>query len=403
MGNILVVNTGSATIKYQLIAMPSGHGLAKGVLENVGSNEARLHHRPESGVPVNHALPAPDHAAGLEAILDRLAAEGWLAPEAGLAAVGHRVVHGGDSFTEPVLIDDQVVTRLSELRHLAPLHNTANLAGIRVARERLPKLPQVAVFDTAFHHDLPPPARHYALPLSLQREQGICRYGFHGISHRYVAEATAEHLGERLADLKLVTLHLGNGASACAIRAGQSIDTSMGFTPLEGLVMGSRCGDLDPALPGHIAQRLGLSAEQLDRLLNQRSGLRGLCGDHDMRRIEQRMAAGDADARLAFDMFCYRVRKYVGAYHAVLNGIDVLVFTAGIGEHSTAVRAAVCDGMDALGITLDAARNSAVAEGITEISPAGAPVRVLVVPTDEELQIARDTAACLRHVPSDMN
>jgi acetate kinase len=314
----------------------------------------------------------------------------------GLGAIGHRVVHGGDEFTEPVLIDEQVVTRVEAVSNLAPLHNLANLAGMRVARELRPDLPQVAVFDTAFHHELPKHARYYALPLGLQRQQHIRRYGFHGVSHHYVAAAAAQWLGRPLEALKLVSLHLGNGASACAILGGHSVDTSMGFTPLEGLVMGSRCGDLDPALPGYIAAQLGLSGEQLDQWLNQQTGLRGLCGESDMRRIEQRRAAGDTDARLAFDMFCYRVRKYIGAYYAVLNGLDVLIFTAGIGEHSAAVRAAVCTGLDRLGIGADPERNTRVASGIAEISLPAAPVRVLVVPTDEELEIARATQACLR-------
>jgi acetate kinase len=378
--------------------MPAGTRLAQGLLEDIGSDTPRLHHA-VGGAQTSRHLGAPDHEAGLSAIFDLLDDQGLLGGTHELAAIGHRVVHGGETFTAPVPIDDAVVARLEAIRHLAPLHNTINLAGIRVARARLPRLPQVAAFDTAFHHDLPAPARHYALPLTLQAEQGIRRYGFHGLSHQFVAGAAAGFLERPPGELKLVTLHLGNGASACAVRGGRSVDTSMGFTPLEGLLMGSRSGDLDPALPGYLAERLGLSATELDRLLNRQSGLLGLCGESDMRRIEQRMAAGDEAARLAFDMFCYRVRKYVGAYHAALNGIDALVFTAGIGEHSAAVRTTVCDGLDALGIAVDTDRNAAVDGGIADISPAAAPVRVLVVPTDEELQIARDTHRCLSEAP----
>lgn len=397
MENILVINSGSSSIKFQLLAMPREQRLAHGQLERIGSAEARLHHARGTDRPGSRTLPATDHAAGLAAIFALLAEQERVDP-GGFGAIGHRVVHGGEEFTEPVLIDEQVTTRLEAVSNLAPLHNLANLAGIRVARELQPGLPQVAVFDTAFHHHLPEHARYYALPLGLQRQQRIRRYGFHGVSHHYVAAAAAQWLDRPLEALKLISLHLGNGASACAILGGHSVDTSMGFTPLEGLVMGSRCGDLDPALPGYIAGQLGLSGEQLDQWLNQQSGLRGLCGDGDMRRIEQRMAAGDSDARLAFDMFCYRVRKYIGAYHAVLNGLDGLIFTAGIGEHSAAVRAAVCTGLEALGIAVDAERNTRVDSGIAEISPPDAPVSVLVVPTDEELEIARATYAFLRKV-----
>jgi acetate kinase len=393
---ILVINSGSSSIKFQLIAMPSGQRLLHGLLEQIGAPDATLHHAHGDEPPITRHVPAPDHAVALSAIFALISEQGRIGGNSGLTAIGHRVVHGGGTFAAPVLLDAQVIAQLDAISNLAPLHNPASLAGIRVARELLPTVPQVAVFDTAFHHDLPEHARHYALPLGLQQQQRIRRYGFHGLSHQYVAGAAAEWLGRPLAELKLISLHLGNGASACAIRGGSSVDTSMGFTPLEGLVMGSRSGDLDPALPGYIAAQLGLSGEEVDHLLNRQSGLLGLCGDSDMRRIEQRMIVGDNDARLAFSMFCYRLRKYIGAYYAALNGLDGLIFTAGIGEHSAAVRASVCRELDALGIVVDPARNAAVDGAITELSPPGAAVKVLVVPTDEELQIARATTACLQ-------
>jgi len=389
-GTVLVINTGSSSVKYRLLAMPQGRRLAGGLLENIGSDAARLLHRGDGEAAPPRAVAAPDHPAAMRVVFDALESHGLLDPSR-LDAVGHRLVHGGQDFTEPTLVDDRVITRLEAIRHLAPLHHAANLAGIRTARERLPGIPQVAVFDTGLHHDMPAAARVYALPLALQRTQGIRRFGFHGISHQYVAGAAAETLGRPLQALKLITLHLGNGASACAIRHGRSIDTSMGFTPLEGLVMGSRCGDLDPALPAYLADRLDLSCGELERLLNTESGLLGLCGDSDMRAIERRMADGDSEAHLAFELFCYRILKYIGAYHAVLNGIDGLVFTAGIGEHSRAVRSRVCRELDALGIVLDETRNAAVGNAPAFISPPDARVAVLVIPTDEERQIAAAT------------
>lgn len=396
MDNILVINTGSSTIKFQLLAMPAETRLAHGLLEGIGEPQARLRYASGRDRPGHRELTIRDHGAGVDALFTLLMENELAVPYGGLQAVGHRVVHGGGEFTGPVRIDDAVMQRLEAVSELAPLHNPVNLAGIRVLRERVPDLPQVAVFDTAFHHALPGVAHHYALPLDLQREHRIRRYGFHGLSHRHVAGAAAQWLNRPLEELKLISLHLGNGASACAIGGGRSLDTSMGFTPLEGLVMGSRCGDLDPALPGYLQQRMALSPADLDDLLNRDSGLRGLCGDHDLRAIERRRAQGDEDARLAFDLFCYRIRKYIGAYFAVLNGLDALIFTAGIGEHSAAVRAAVCAELDALGIAVDAERNGNAGDGITDISANDSPVRVLVVPTDEEREIARAVHECMR-------
>ncbi len=391
---VLVINAGSSSIKYQLLGMPQGALLAGGQLEGIGA-DARLHHQGGDRAPVVTAITAPDHDAATRVVFDRLQADGLLDGPGKPHAVGHRVVHGGPDHSAPLPIDDTVIAQLDALRALAPLHNGPNLSAIHAARRHLPEVPNVAVFDTAFHHHLPPVARHYALPWALQQAHGIRRYGFHGLSHQYVAQVAADHLGRPLQALKLISLHLGNGASACAIDGGRSIDTSMGFTPLEGLAMGTRSGDLDPALPDHLADRLDLSSAAVVTLLNRDSGLRGLCGDHDMRRIEQRRAAGDPQATLAFELFCYRIRKYVGAYFAALGGAHVLLFTAGIGEHSAAVRAAVCEPLRALGIELDESRNAADSSGIRTISPAGATVAVLVAPTNEARQIASATLDCL--------
>lgn len=398
MDAILVINSGSSSIKYQVIAPPGGARPVRGVLEGIGGPQARLTHACDGRAPLVRAVEAPDHAAGLDRIFALLVDPAHTDPLR-LRAVGHRVVHGGDAFSGPVLLDDAAIARLEALSVLAPLHNAANLAGVRAARAHLPGTPQVAVFDTAFHHDLPETARLYALPLDLQRRLEIRRYGFHGLSHQAAMLAAAALLGRPADTLKLITLHLGNGASACAIRHGKSVDTSMGHTALEGLVMGSRCGDLDPALPGLIADAGNLSNAQLSDLLNRQSGLTGLCGDNDMRRIEARMAAGDADACRAFDLFCHRARKYVGAYFAVLNGIDALVFTGGIGEHSAAVRAAACAELDALGLSVDPARNAASGDGARIISPPDAARAILVVPADEEGMIARAVHDCLTGAP----
>jgi acetate kinase len=389
--NILVINSGSSSIKYQLINARDERRIATGLIERIGEGQARLTQRWGGDQEHGAEVAAPDHRSGLAEIFALLGRTGVLDDVSALAGIGHRVVHGGDRFVAPELIDAQMLGELRALSDLAPLHNPANLTGIEVARELAGGVPQVAVFDTAFHRTLPDRAGLYALPRDLQRRHRIRRYGFHGTSHQYVAKAAAGHLGRPLEALRMITLHLGNGASATAIVNGQSVDTSMGFTPLEGLVMGTRCGDLDASLPAYIAEREGLDGEGVARILNRESGLKGLCGNGDMREVERRAGTGDESAELALEMFCYRLRKYIGAYFAVLGGLDALVFTAGIGENSAWVRARTCAGLEALGIAVDSARNGAPADGIREISPAPGSVRVLVVPTDEELEIARAT------------
>jgi acetate kinase len=336
--------------------------------------------------------PAADHDEALRQALGSV-------DLAGLAAVGHRVVHGGLRFTEPVLVDDEVLAAVESLVPLAPLHNPANLAGIAAARALFPELPQVAVFDTAFHRTLPAAAATYAIDAATARRYGIQRYGFHGISHGCVARRTAALLGRPLSELKLITLHLGNGASACAVSGGRSVATSMGLTPLEGLVMGTRSGDLDPGAVLHLCRTAGLSTAEVDELLNHRSGLLGLAGVNDMRQLLARRRDGDEAAALAFDVYCHRVRCYLGAYYAVLGRVDAVTFTAGVGEHAAEVRAAVCAGLRRLGIEVDPGRNRAAATGERLISPDGAEVAVCVIPTDEEREIAAQTRAVVAAPP----
>jgi acetate kinase len=362
---VLVVNSGSSSVKYRLLA--GERSVAGGIVERIGE--------PGGG--------AADHHDALGQVLDGI-------DLAGLAAVGHRVVHGGRRFVEPVLIDDRVVAAIESMIPLAPLHNPANLAGIAATRALLLGTPQVAVFDTAFHHTLPDAAATYAIDARVAERFGIRRFGFHGISHACVARRTAEVLDRPLADLNVITLHLGNGASACAVAGGRSVATSMGLTPLEGLVMGTRSGDLDPAVVFHLHRVGGLAVDEIDDLLNHRSGLLGLAGENDMRRVLAARADSDPAAALAFDVYCYRVRSYVGAYYAQLGRVDAITFTAGVGEHNPEVRAAALAGLGRLGVEVDESRNQ---RNAPVISPDGAEVLVCVIPTDEEREIATQALA----------
>jgi acetate kinase len=372
MTRVLVLNCGSSSVKYRLFDVPStGEPLvvATGVVEQIGERVP--------GAP-------RDHAEALAAAMSDL-------PLDGLTAVGHRVVHGGLMFSTPALVDDAVVAAISDLVPLAPLHNPANLAGIEVARSLLPGIPQVAVFDTAFHRTLSPAASTYAIDAETAERYGIHRYGFHGTSHAIVSRRTAALLGRPLDEVNTITLHLGNGASACAVEGGRSVATSMGLSPLEGLVMGTRSGDLDPAIIFHLHRVAGMPFAEIDNLLNRRSGLVGLAGVNDMRTLLTRRAAGDRAAALAFDVYCRRIRSYVGAYYAELGRLDAITFTAGVGENAPAVRAAALAGLDRLGIAVDPARNDTPERGARVISPPDAPVAVCVVPTDEEWEIASQT------------
>jgi len=406
---VLVLNCGSSSVKFQLVetdeaaaASSSDRALAKGLIENIGGT-AILRCEADGRPEVRETAEILEHKVAVERALALLgpAGLGVIRDRAEIGAVGHRVVHGGERFKSSVVIDDAVLRAIEDCFELAPLHNPPNVKGYRAARDLLRQVPHVAVFDTAFHQTMEPVAYLYALPYVLYQRHGIRRYGFHGTSHRYVSRRAAERLG-RVDDprLRLVTCHLGNGCSLAAIRGGRSVDTSMGFTPLEGLVMGSRSGDLDPAILMHVMAKEELGASEMSALLNKHSGLLGVSGlSNDMRKLLEAEAAGNDRAKLAIDVFCHRLRKYVASYVAVLGGLDALVFTGGIGENSAAVRARAVAGLDAMGIGVDEARNAGVRGGEAEISPEGAACRVLVVPTNEELLIARDTYRIVRGLP----
>jgi len=375
--SVFVLNTGSSSVKYRVVDAESGVVSASGIVDRIG----------EPGSDTS------DHRAAIARILEQL-------DRSAIDAVGHRIVHGGSRFVQATVIDDDVERGIEQLAPLAPLHNPPGLLGIRAARAALPDVPQVAVFDTAFHARMPDAARHYAIDADIAAEHGVLRYGFHGTSYRIVSERTAEFLGRPLDELRMIVLHLGNGASAAAIAGGRSVDTSMGMTPLEGLVMGTRSGDLDPAVLIYLQRTAGMTVDEVDDLLNRRSGVLGLSGRSDMREVVAAAAQGEQGARLALDVYAHRLRHYIGAYLAVLGGADALVFTAGVGENGPEVRAAALEGLSGLGLELDAAANAAPGRGARRISPAGARIEVLVVPTDEEFQIARETAAVL--VPEDL-
>ncbi|WP_316745334.1 acetate kinase [Streptomyces sp. MK7] len=391
---VLVLNSGSSSVKYQLLDMRDASRLAVGLVERIGEQTSRLKHAcVASGDTREQNGPIADHDAALKAVAEELAKDGLGLDSPELAAIGHRVVHGGMFFTEPTVIDDAVLTEIERLIPVAPLHNPANLTGIRTAMALRPDLPQVAVFDTAFHTTMPESAARYAIETKLADRYRVRRYGFHGTSHAYVSRRTAELLGKAYEDVNVIVLHLGNGASASAVRGGRCMDTSMGLTPLEGLVMGTRSGDLDPAVIFHLQRVGGMSMDEIDTLLNKRSGLFGLCGDNDMREIRRRMDEGDEQARLAFDIYIHRLRKYIGAYYAVLGSVDAVAFTAGVGENADFVRAAAVAGLEGLGLAVDGERNAVRGDEARLISPDGARVAVAVVPTDEEMEIAGQTYA----------
>lgn len=394
---ILVLNCGSSSLKYQLIDMSGERVMAKGLVERIGILGARLVHEGDGKDEFVLETEIGDHSAAIGHVMDALTDKGHgvIAGIDEISAVGHRVVHGGEHFAESVRIDEKVKAALVECSDLAPLHNPPNLTGIKAAEALMPGKPQVGVFDTAFHQTMPDKAFMYAIPGELYRKYKIRKYGFHGTSHRYVSQKAAELMGRDISGIKMVTCHLGNGASVCAIDGGKSVDTSMGFTPLEGLVMGTRSGDIDPSVVGFLMDKEGLDVKGALDILNKKSGVLGISGvSSDFRDIEGAAAKGDAAAALALDAFCYRVAKYVGSYAAAMNGIDAVVFTAGLGENGKIVREKICDYLGYLGLELDKSKNDMRGK-LMDVGTAGARVRPLVVPTNEELVIARDTKQIL--------
>ena len=391
---VLVINSGSSSLKYQLIDADSSAALAKGLAERIGSEDSRLRHRAEGQAEVELIGPLPDHSAALSLVLTQLSQSGFDLET--LTAIGHRVVQGGSLFRHPTLITDEVVAGIESLVPLAPLHNPPSLLGIRALRSLLPDVPQVAVFDTAFHSTIPAHAHTYAVPRDLAEEYGIRRYGFHGTSVQFVTTRTAELLGVAPSEVNLVVCHIGNGASVTAVRGGRSVDTSMGMTPLEGLVMGTRSGDIDPGVVFHLARVAGMSIDDIDHVLNRESGMLGLSGHADMREVWKLADTGDTAARLALDVYAYRLRKYVAAYAGVVPDLHAVVFTAGVGENDTGFRAEVMGPLAHLGMVLDPARNEAADRSDRFISAEGSPIAIMVVSTNEEVEIAREAAAAVR-------
>jgi acetate kinase len=375
---VLVLNAGSSSLKYQLVVPESAEVLAKGLVERIG----------EAGSPV------ADHDQAMLAMAAELRTAGIDLASAGLRAVGHRVVHGGPAFSDPVILDDAAVYEIRDLIPLAPLHNPGAVAGIEAARAQF-GIPHVAVFDTAFFATLPAAAATYAIPRDLAISHRIRRYGFHGTSHRFVSQAAAELVGRDLGEINQIVLHLGNGCSASAVRGGMAVETSMGLTPLQGLVMGTRSGDVDPGLHTFLHNELGMSVGDIDAMLNKQSGLKGMAGVNDFRELEQRRTSGDQAAQLAFEVYVHRLKHYVGAYLAILGRLDVLTFTAGVGENNPVLRAAVADGLDGLGIVIDPELNNAPSKSARVVSPTSSPTQVAVIPTNEELAIAREAATLL--------
>ncbi|RED60394.1 acetate kinase [Cohnella lupini] len=392
--NILVINAGSSSLKYQLYNMKTEDVLAKGRVERIGMDSSILTHEVENQPEVREVSEILDHTTAIKKVLDMLTHRkfGVLRNIQDIQAVGHRVVHGGESFSESVLVDQNVKLEIRKLFDLAPLHNPAHMMGIVAVEANLPNVPQAVVFDTAFHQSMPPSSYLYAIPTVLYRKHQIRRYGFHGTSHDYVSKRAAEFLGRPLEKLKLISCHIGNGASCAAILHGKSYDTSMGMTPLEGLMMGTRSGDLDPAVVPFAINKEDLTLNEVNSMLNKHSGLLAISGiSSDMREVVEAMNDGNDKAKLAFEMYAYRIRKYIGSYVAAMDGVDAILFTAGVGENSAPLREAVCRGLTFFGVHLDADRNAVRSSETRRITTDDSGVSVLVVPTNEELLIARDT------------
>ncbi len=391
---ILVLNCGSSSVKYQLINTDTQVAMAKGLVSRIGMADSVLTHKPWDRPEIKVSAEILDHIAAIEFVVSMLLSpnHGVIKDKSEINAVGHRVVHGGEEFKDSVLITPELMSHLRALIELAPLHNPHNIRGINACQKTLPNVPQVAVFDTSFHCNMPTHAYIYGIPYLFYKRYGIRRYGFHGTSHKFVSDRAAVMLGKPLEDLKLITCHLGNGASIAAVNGGISIDTSMGFTPLEGLLMGTRCGDIDPAIILHVMAREELSLHEGNTMLNKHSGLAGISGvSSDMREIIDSANKGHENAKLALEVYCYRLKKYIGSYIAALGGLDAVVFTAGVGENSAPVRSLTCQGMECFGIRINEDKNKAAVSKEMDISADGATVRTLVVPTNEELVIAVDT------------
>ena len=398
--NILVINAGSSSLKYQLMNPDTGDVTAKGLCERIGLDGRLTHKVPASGKKYEKDIPMPTHKEAIEAVMSIL-----VDPEYGVIksvdeidAVGHRVLHGGDKFVESCIIDEACKQAIRDCIPLGPLHNPANLMGIEACEKAMPSKPQVAVFDTAFHMTMPPKAYRYAIPTKYYTEDHLRRYGFHGTSHKYVAQQAAEMMGEHMSDLRFITCHLGNGASIAAIKYGKSIDTSMGYTPLEGLVMGTRSGEIDPAIIPFLMEKENMNAQQIDDYLNRRSGILGISGlSSDFRDLESAANRGDERSQLAIDIFAYKVKKYIGGYVAAMGGVDAIIFTAGLGENSPFMRDKICNGLEYLGTRIDPELNKLRGKQM-EISIKRARVKIFVIPTNEELVIARDTLNICRRI-----
>ena len=391
--NVLVVNCGSSSLKYQLIDMEHEVVLAKGQFEKIGSDDAIFTHRRPDAEKLERIEPVADHKVALQVLLDILVdpEHGVIGSMDEIDAVGHRVVHGAEKFADSVLITPAVMEALEECAKIAPLHNPPNIQGIEACQKIMPNVPQVGVFDTAFHQTMPAEAFLYGLPYEAYTDLGVRRYGFHGTSHKYVAQRVAELMGKHMSDLRIVSCHLGNGSSVTAIKGGRSIDTSMGFTPLSGLIMGTRCGDIDPAIVPYLMEKWDMTYHEIDAIMNKKSGVFGISGvSNDFRVIEEAAEEGNKRAQLALDMFHYKVRATIGAYVAVMGGVDAIVFTAGIGENGIGNRDAICNGLEYLGTRIDADRNN-VRGKEAEISAEGSKVKIFAIPTNEEIMIARDT------------
>ena len=396
--NILVINAGSSSLKYQLLNPDTQEVLAKGLCERIGI-DGKFTYKPAGKDPIKDAdVAMPTHSEAIQTVLHALVDEknGVISSMKEIDAVGHRVVHGGEKFAQSVLITDEVMAAIEECNPLAPLHNPANIIGIKACQELMPGTPMVAVFDTAFHQTMPPVAYTYALPYEYYEQDKVRRYGFHGTSHKYVSQRAAAMLGKPIEELKLISCHLGNGSSITAIDGGKSVDTSMGFTPLAGLPMGTRSGDLDAGILQYLMNKYGMNIDEMLNILNKKSGVEGLSGvSSDFRDLEKAAEEGNARAQLAEEKFAYEVKKYVGAYAAAMGGVDAIIFTAGVGENDKGIRAMVCDGLEYMGVKLDPAAND-VRGKETVISAADSKVKVLLIPTNEELMIATDTAAIVK-------